>query len=290
MQSYKSTERLSCDGRGELDKMLGVEHEDIGRRACQRVIDLCKKLVYSEQFVDDCGWRGVSWHKWCEGIDGALTDVCFGELPLARGYLWGRRKFCRDDVPLHAMAMRGEEDLVVLGILLALHRSWFDLVGCLGSLLHAIVKSPCSNILVEFARSKGCDPRIVDDQGSTPFHAAAQLGRYKTIRSLSSLIRLADCCHPAFEISTGMAHERGNLDTMFNRQGLLPIHCVFLNGEISRQDLVQTLHTLRDLGADLTICDRKNKYTLTNFCIARTSTHLNYLLDNLVFGISRQQE
>lgn len=61
---------------------------------------------------------------------------------------------------------RGEDDLVVFGIFLALRRSWLDLVGCMGSILLTIGKSSCSNVLVKFARRKGCDPIMVDNQGN----------------------------------------------------------------------------------------------------------------------------
>lgn len=67
---------------------------------------------------------------------------------------------------------------------------------------------------------------------------------------------------------------------------LLTIHSPFLNGSMCREDLVQTIHVLRDLGADLTICDHKNNCTLTNVCIPKTSTLLSYFLDNLVYSAS----
>lgn len=51
------------------------------------------------------------------------------------------------------MAMCGEEDIFVLGILLALHGIWFDFFCTLVSLLHTIVESPCIYVPVEFAWS-----------------------------------------------------------------------------------------------------------------------------------------
>lgn len=38
-----------------------------------------------------------------------------------------------------------------------------------------ILKYPCSDVLVELSRGKGCDPMVLDNRGSTPFHTAAQM-------------------------------------------------------------------------------------------------------------------
>lgn len=56
-----------------------------------------------------------------------------------------------------------------------------------------------------------------------------------------------------------MADEVIDLTTSFKTSGFLPTHLVFLNGDIHCQDLVQTLHILCGLGADLTICDQKDR-------------------------------
>lgn len=113
---------------------------------------------------------------------------------------------------------------------------------------------------------------------------AALMGRYKDIKSLASNKHLmVNCVHPNFTAGAIMAQQRVDLDTSYNASDFLPIRCSFWNGEIPQQDLVQTPERLQGQGADLNICDQKNKYTLTNFCITRSTSLLNYLLDNLVF-------
>lgn len=122
-------------------------------------------MVYTELFIGDGGQKGNGWHKWYEAIKGVLSDIGFGELPFCREYLWSRKKFRCHDIPLHGMDMRGEEQIIALGIFLPVHRSWFYFVGFFGSLLHLIIKSPCSDVLVELARSEGCGSRVLDNWG-----------------------------------------------------------------------------------------------------------------------------
>lgn len=80
--------------------------------------------------------------------------------------------------PVYRIVMRGEVERLSAGNLLALNRNWFVIVGSLGSRLRVTVRSPCIDLLIEFARSEGCDPREVDDQNNTRFHTAALLGKH----------------------------------------------------------------------------------------------------------------
>lgn len=112
-----------CDTRHEVNMVLGGEHEELRKKAFQRVIDVCKKFIHCERFLDDFSWKCVGWKKWCEGIDEVLADMDFKQLALARQYLWGRRRSRGDYILTHGMAMQGEANLTVLGIFLAFDKS-----------------------------------------------------------------------------------------------------------------------------------------------------------------------
>lgn len=74
---------MTCGRHGEVVMVLGAEREEFGKKTFQLILDVCEKLVYSEQFIDDGRWKGVNWTKWREGIKGVLRNETFGKLPLA---------------------------------------------------------------------------------------------------------------------------------------------------------------------------------------------------------------
>lgn len=70
--------------------------------------------------------------------------------------MWRRVDVNNDKTPIHHLALEGNEDMVVLGVMLAQEKSWLNLVSSLGGLLHCIIRSPCSADFVKVVRSKGC--------------------------------------------------------------------------------------------------------------------------------------
>lgn len=131
-------------------------------KTCWRVIAACKWSVLCEKFVGDVSRKYIGWQKWYEGVDKVFTVIDCKQILFAHQYWWGSRSYHGQDVQIHVMRTCGDEDLVVLGVYLAQVSTW-------GSLPHVNVKSPCSDLLVEFARNMGCDPRVVDNQVITFF-------------------------------------------------------------------------------------------------------------------------
>lgn len=268
---------------------IGRGREIFARQTCERLIDLCKRMFSGDDGKENNDWQQVKWQDWCTMLGRVLTEYHFPDLPHARQCLWGRVDINNNTIPVHQMALEGNQDMVVLGVLLAQDKSWVNLVSSLGGLLHSIIRSSCSAELVRFVRSKGCDPKVFDHRGDNAFHVAAMRGRCDVIDALFSEISAADRAHPTYLVTAESVNNSVDLNKCYNACGILPIHSPFLNESMSREVLVQIIFRLKDLGgARLDVCDGKNGYTLHQFCIARTGNDLGFMLNNLCpFGSTR---
>lgn len=268
---------------------VGGGCEVFAQETCKRIIDLCKRVFLGDKDKENEGWQRVRWQDWCTVVGRTLSEYYFPDLSHVRQYLWGRIDLNNDNIPIHHIALEGNEDMVVLGVMLAQDKSWLNLVSSLGGLLHCIIRSTCGSDLVRFVRSKGCSPRVFDRRGDNAFHIAAMRGRCDAIEALFAKISSADRAHPTYLVTAESVKDDFDLNTCYNSCGLLPIHSPFLNGSMSREDLVKTILHLQDLGgAKLNVCDGENGYTLHQFCIAKSGNDLGFMLNNLCpFGSSK---
>ena len=114
--------------------------------------------------------------------------------------------------PLHLAAKRAHISIMELFICFVDEAVELDRVDSSGrtALHHAVLSNNCT--AVELISKRGADTRILDEEGSTPFHYAARLGNYEIARSL-------------LEVSTDLASAQDS-------KGRTSLHIAVLNDHL----------------------------------------------------------